>query len=910
MLGSIGRAWRFTAPPASISRTAVVKVLLLACCASLLALSSAQAQRSVSITGQVMLMHGDDVGHHREVDAGVFLKVGNHYVRLPENAERYAGKRATAHGFMRQGRFVTTQLAASGGSTTTLSSASTSGASAIGAKRVAVILFNFSDDTSQPFTPTSVAQTYFATGAADRSVANYYDEVSWGQIRLTGQAFGWLTISASSKAGCDPGTWAAQADAAATAQGLDLAAFDYKTYVYPGVPSCGWGGLAQMPGNENWINGTPDVGLMAHELGHNFGLNHATSARCTLPNGDAVAFSQTCSTVEYGDPYVVMGSAGAAQHISDWHLGLLGLTSDIQVVSTDGTYSLSPVELLSGSPHALRIPRGDGTYFDLEYRQPYGLFDAFQPNSPAVTGVMVRYVGAYSVGNKPELIDSTPETPTLADAPVGVGRVFADPTTGIRVTTVSAGPSGAQVQIQVRPGGDFTPPNVHIANPADGGALTLPGTVTVAATDNVAISKVELYRDGSLYATSRSAPYLFTWVDGPSHQYRLQAVAYDTSGISSVSPAVTVNATQSDTSAPTDPPSFRSIANGQTSVATAWTPSSDNVGVDHYELTLGGADLSITTGTSFTFAGLTCGSGYVLTIAAVDSAGNVSPGVGLSAWTTACTGDSQAPTMPLVVQANASSANTVGITWQASSDNVAVAGYRVDRNGVSVGRTNSTSFTDSGVAAGKTYTYTVTAYDAVWNMSGTSDPVSVSTPAGDFAPPSQPTGLVPTSITGSSISLSWQAATDNVAVAGYRVYRGGLQIGQTAGTSWTDAGLVSGIEYGYTVAAYDGSGNLSAQSSVALATTLAADTVAPTAPANLTASGMKGRKVNLKWAAASDNVGVAGYRVFRDGSLLATVTGSLTFTDSPSRGNHSYCVRAIDAASNVSAASNSVSVRV
>src|SRR5205823_12977910 len=119
----------------------------------------------------------------------------------------------------------------------------------------------------------------------------------------------------------------------------------------------------------------------------------------------------------------------------------------------------------------------------------------------------------YSVANKPLLLDTTPQTATFSDAPLAVGQTFADPTTGIRVTTLSATPLGAQVQVQVL-AGDYTPPDVSITNPANGGAITLPGTVTVSASDNVGVAKVELYRNGVLFGTSTTAPYTFPWVDG------------------------------------------------------------------------------------------------------------------------------------------------------------------------------------------------------------------------------------------------------------------------------------------------------------------------------------------------------------------------------------------------------------
>jgi chitodextrinase len=91
--------------------------------------------------------------------------------------------------------------------------------------------------------------------------------------------------------------------------------------------------------------------------------------------------------------------------------------------------------------------------------------------------------------------------------------------------------------------------------------------------------------------------------------------------------------------------------------------------------------------------------------------------------------------------------------------------------------------------------------------------------AGDTTPPSVPANLAVTGTTASSASLSWSPSTDNVGVAGYRVSRNGVQIGTTAGTTFTDSGLSASIPYAYTVAAYDAAGNVSAQSAGVTATT-------------------------------------------------------------------------------------------
>jgi hypothetical protein len=112
------------------------------------------------------------------------------------------------------------------------------------------------------------------------------------------------------------------------------------------------------------------------------------------------------------------------------------------------------------------------------------------------------------------------------------------------------------------------------------------------------------------------------------------------------------------------------------------------------------------------------------------------------------------------------------------------------------------------------------------------------------------------------------------------------------------------------VVAFDAAGNASAASS-ATATTMILDAAPPSAPSNLTATLGKGKKVTLVWNPSTDNVGVAGYRVFRDGNLVATVTGT-SHTESLPGGKNptaTYHVVAFDAAGNVSAQSNSVLVQ-
>lgn len=91
--------------------------------------------------------------------------------------------------------------------------------------------------------------------------------------------------------------------------------------------------------------------------------------------------------------------------------------------------------------------------------------------------------------------------------------------------------------------------------------------------------------------------------------------------------------------------------------------------------------------------------------------------------------------------------------------------------------------------------------------------------SGDTQAPSAPAGLSATGTTDSSVSLSWQASTDNVGVTGYRVFRGPNQVGTVATTSYTDTGLSPDTRYGYTVRAVDAAGNVSGPSNAVTVTT-------------------------------------------------------------------------------------------
>ncbi|RBQ15252.1 chitinase [Spongiactinospora rosea] len=194
--------------------------------------------------------------------------------------------------------------------------------------------------------------------------------------------------------------------------------------------------------------------------------------------------------------------------------------------------------------------------------------------------------------------------------------------------------------------------------------------------------------------------------------------------------------------------------------------------------------------------------------------------------------DTQAPSVPGNLRSTGATDTTISIAWNASTDNKTVSGYEVYRGDTLVTTTNgtTTSYTDNGLTADTSYTYTVRAKDAAGNRSGASNTLTAKTTGGgsgdDTEPPTTPGNLRNTGATGSTITLAWNASTDNRAVTGYEVYRGGSLVNTTNGsaTGYTDSGLTANTSYTYTVKARDAAGNRSGNSNSVTAKTTGGDT--------------------------------------------------------------------------------------
>jgi chitodextrinase/regulation of enolase protein 1 (concanavalin A-like superfamily) len=370
--------------------------------------------------------------------------------------------------------------------------------------------------------------------------------------------------------------------------------------------------------------------------------------------------------------------------------------------------------------------------------------------------------------------------------------------------------------------------------------------------------------------------------------------------------------------ADTVPPTISGIASGapnQNGTTITWnTNEPADSQVEYGKTTSYGSSTSINgsldTAHSQVVSGLDAATTYHYRVKSRDAAGNLATS-GDNTFFTPAPPDTTPPSAPAGLSAVPGANPQVDLTWTASTDNTGVTGYRVFRNGVQIGTTAGTSYSDATAVKNTTYSYTVKAVDAAGNISADSNTATITTPSwADVTPPSTPQNLT-AALNGANTTanLSWSASTDNVGVTGYQVWRNGTQITTVAGTSYSDSSLASGTTYTYTVKAVDAAGNVSAASNSASVTTPTPDTQAPTAPSSVLPTATSSSSVLVSWVASSDNVGVTGYQIFRNGVQVGTsATTSYSDTGLSANTTYTYTVKAVDAAGNISPASAPASV--
>lgn len=343
-----------------------------------------------------------------------------------------------------------------------------------------------------------------SASATDPCLRDYYAEVSYGTEELDGDAF---QVNYTMN-GCDT-TPMATALRPMIDQMAGRTFNHYLWYLGTRNSSCSWSGLGEVgspdrPQNDTWYNASRSCVVMVQEPGHNFGMQHSSSMRCS----GGVSFPDTpqgaCTHSEYGDPYDPMGSA--CRHMNAWQKTYNGWLQGCNIVRvrSSGTFTLLPLELPCDGAQVLQIPMpktrmfmrsgGGGqatndtlTHYYLELRTKRGV------DGPLTQSVQVRVSGDFR-GRAQRgalhtwILDMNPTTTGSSSFEgLGVGGVFKDPAGGVEFTVTEMDANHATVQVTMEangggpvcldgttafeaPGPDFTSCNADIARPGAGGA--------------------------------------------------------------------------------------------------------------------------------------------------------------------------------------------------------------------------------------------------------------------------------------------------------------------------------------------------------------------------------------------------------------------------------------------------------
>jgi chitodextrinase len=478
--------------------------------------------------------------------------------------------------------------------------------------------------------------------------------------------------------------------------------------------------------------------------------------------------------------------------------------------------------------------------------------------------------------------------------------------------------SSAPVNVSTRP--DTTLPVVSITAPANNATVSNLITITATSTDNVGVVGVQFKLDGvNLGAEDAVAPYSISWdtASTTNGAHVLTAVSRDAAG--NVKTSSNINVTVSNTGPDVTPPSasITAPANNATvsnSVAVSAT-ASDNVGVVGVQFKLDGVNLGVedtTSPYSISWNTLTASNGaHALTAVARDAAGNTTTTASVAVTVF---NDTTPPTIAVTVPADGITVSGQASVTASAADNVGVVGVQFKLDGANLGAEDTSApygiNWNTLVASNGTHTLSATARDAAGNV-GTATVITV-TVFNDTTPPSVSLTNPTNGATIAGTQTLSATASDNVGVASVKYYiDGSLLATLVAGpfdTAWDTTAVTDGSHTVLAVAADTSNNQASSTINVTVQNT-PSDIIAPSVPSGLSTSNTTQTATTISWVASTDNVAVAGYKLFRNGTQIATTT-LLSFSDAglTASTTYAYAVAAFDAAGNVSASSLSVDV--
>lgn len=333
----------------------------------------------------------------------------------------------------------------------------------LGQKRLLVLRVDFSDFPGEPVGADTLATLL------NGNVRQFFEDCSYGQASLTAtvseQVYRLPATGASyATANNSGGLHTAARNAAAADHRLadyDLIMVAFRSLGTSAVPGSQftWAGLASVGGTSSWINAAFSFGTLAHELGHNFGLKHASL--WTVTDNDPV--SRAGTSREYGDPFDVMGNNAARDvrsHFNHRAKNQVGWLPDsaVRTVTASGVYRVyrhdSPTAPRDRTL-ALRAFRDGVRWYWIGVRQ------ALATNASLVNGANVLW--AFDGLQETQLLDCTTPGNSPNDSALAVGATLVDADYDLRIRPVARGGAGDDQWLDVELTLPAAPPDVVAA---------------------------------------------------------------------------------------------------------------------------------------------------------------------------------------------------------------------------------------------------------------------------------------------------------------------------------------------------------------------------------------------------------------------------------------------------------------
>lgn len=376
-----------------------------------------------------------------------------------------------------------------------------------GIKDLIIIRVDFSDLIGEPFSLNT--GTNIVVG-----LNTFYRDMSYGKAGFTEVGYGSdltplfrMPRTAVYYGTNDASVLRTDARSAATTAGYRMANFNFDVICFGDVPGFKFAGLGYIGGPGAWIRGTSSLGVVAHELGHNYGLNHANYWDTA---GKSITGSGT--SVEYGDKFDTMGTASAgSKHFNARYKNYLNwLTSaEVTTASQSGTYRIYPHDdPASTGIRALKTSKNTTTNYWVEYRSRYG------SNKWMTNGVGIRW--AETKNQSSLLLDMTPGSPdSKDDSQLLFGRTFSDKTAGVHITPIGLSatvPVGVDIVINRGTFPTNIPPIARLEALATNGSVNSFFNFSVVASDanSDALAYSWDFGDGSIGSNTVTQKHAWT----------------------------------------------------------------------------------------------------------------------------------------------------------------------------------------------------------------------------------------------------------------------------------------------------------------------------------------------------------------------------------------------------------------